>query len=169
MGINRVKKKKKTYKRALKVVSNPIFGNEEHRPSSLQMRFAEIYLRRLDLGDELGRGFEINILENDLKCTSQNWYNWNRDPRFVKWFLALKENFNVTRGLSNVHTATYSHALKESPADRKLFLERFDKMYKPQTAQSVSFVGMRPADNINEDSVKTQSEEFRKRIESKAV
>jgi hypothetical protein len=157
-------------KRGLKVVASPLLGSDEFRPTALQIQFAQIYLRRLaddEMNEENSRGFEISILENDLHKNGQNWYNWKVNAGFMKWFLSLREGFHGTIGLANVHNSIYKHALKDSPADRKLMLERFDRNYKPQTSQSISFVGSRPADNVNEDDMREQSEQFRKRIESK--
>jgi len=155
--------------RALKVVSDPMFGNKEFMPSALQMQFAQIYLKRLDMDMPIGKGLEISILENDLHRNIQNWYQWKKKPGFMKWFLALKENFHNTLGLANVHNATYTHAVKESPQDRKLYLERFDAQYKPQTSQNITFAGLRPIENVNEEDMRQQSERFRKQVESKVI
>ena len=159
--------KKLLRKSSVKIISSPVLGNAEFRPTNLMMRFVELYVKTLEADGEVSPWKVMKELGSD----NMNWQRWSHNPKFMKWFMSCCESYHSNIGLANVHNSIYKHAIKESPQDRKLFVERFDKGYKPQTSQSLTFVGLRPADDIsgkvNEGSVRSQSEQFRKQIESK--
>lgn len=65
---------------------------------------------------------------------SWKWYyeKFTTDPESVAWFNAQREKFFGERVL-NVWDAVYARACGDSTQDAKLFVERFDPKYKPET------------------------------------
>lgn len=137
----------------------------DFHPSPIMVKFAQEYIIRI----EDGRDVSPWLLLEELGTSRQNWYNWQKKEGFTKWFLKMQENFHKTLGLANVHQSIYKHAIKESPPDRKLMLERFDESYKPKVEQQFTFVGTRPDDDIDIEDLKDKSEKFRKAVESHEV
>lgn len=153
---------RKVKKKAIHIQASAILGDKVFTPSAFQLQFTQIYLQVI-AGGQIPR--PTTILK-EMGRNTANFYIWSKNPKFMKWFLACKEEFHASRGLAEVHTATYTHALKESPADRKLYLERFDEKYKPTVKQQISFVGSRPDDDMDEEQIREQS---RKYVESASV
>ena len=72
--------------------------------------------------------------ENPETCRIR-FYRWHRDrPGFSVWWLEQAQK-HFGRVLPQVHGAVFASAIGEdvggSPADRKTYLERFDKQYRP--------------------------------------
>lgn len=141
------------------------FTMSDFKPTPLMLEFAQKYIAEIDDGNDIS---PTKVLEAMGK-SKQNWYYWLKRAGFIKWFLNYQQNFYKTFGLANVHNSIYTHAIKDSPPDRKLYVERFDKEYKPKTEQQIAFVGTRPEDGLTDDEIERQSEEYRKQIESKIV
>lgn len=139
----------------------PLKRNGEFTASAYQVRFMSEYLKQLAEG---GQPNPYEIVKG-LGIAGQNWVNWQKKRGFTDWFLKRRDSFHRQVGLPNVHTKIYVEAMKDSVQDRKLYLERFDKDYKPKTEQSMVFAGSRPID-IDEKSAVEQS---RKYIESQEV
>lgn len=134
------------------------------KPTSLQVCFMQTYLTRLDANNMVG---PTEILTKDLNSRAANWWNWKQNPDFVKWFIETKESFHTSLGIAYVHDAIYRNALRDSPADRKLMLERFDAKYRPRTEGKFMFVGSRPdEDEGQEEEIVEQSRKF---VHSEAV
>lgn len=62
------------------------------------------------------------------------WYyeKFTTDPEAVEWFNAQREKFFGDR-VMQVWDAVYTRAIADSTPDAKLFVERFDTKYKPET------------------------------------
>ena len=79
------------------LATSPLLGSKEFRPNNTQMQFAQIFLKRME-GEMEGDISPWKILRDDMKMSSQNWWRWKQNPKFVAWFLALRENFHNTLG-----------------------------------------------------------------------
>lgn len=68
----------------------------------------------------------------------RTYYDWMENADFRAWWEDRQERFWVQR-LGKVREAMYRAAVAKTPigshADRKLFLERFDKDYAPRSRQ----------------------------------
>lgn len=131
----------------------------EFKPSKTQELFRECYYKELQ-----ATRMPINpyiILKEKVGLNPQNWNSWQKRAGFTDWFLDFKEKYHETIGISDVHEAIYQQAFKENgSADRKLYLERFDKGYKPKSDNTFVFVGSRPQENINEKQIVEQSRKY---------
>ncbi len=96
-----------------------------------------------------------------------NWYNWQKVPHFADWWLHAQAEWHTRIGLAQVHRAMYINATGNSAMDRKLFLERFDADYKPQTRQEHGFdLGAMPPEE-KERSVAASRARAAKFVESR--
>jgi len=95
------------------------------------------------------RGEQANPLSllDALGKAKTNWYGWLKKGGFIEWWNQAVGEFFSGHGLSEVHASVFRNALGNSPADRKLFMERFDKEYKPVSKYEVgAYTGERPPD-----------------------
>lgn len=96
-----------------------------------------------------------------------NWYRWLAEREgFMTWWNAAIAEYHSYLCLPDVYNAIYRRALRLSSADAKLYLERFDKAYKPATAQEHTFPGIEPQDA--EEAVE-RSRERAKEVSSQEV
>lgn len=80
--------------------------------------------------------------------SATNWYRWQEKEGFIEWWTAAQAEYHSRLGLGDVHKAIRRRALGNSPQDAKLYLERFDKEYKPTTAQEHKFPGLEPPEDL---------------------
>lgn len=80
--------------------------------------------------------------------SKQNWYDWEKKEGFSEWWSAAQDEYHSRLGLSDVYKAILRRALGTSPQDAKLYLERFDKKYKPTTVEERMFPGLKPPEEI---------------------
>lgn len=149
--------------RKLKLTFSPLLGDNDFTPTGLQIRFMQIWAKRQESGSPASVG---TVIREDMGHKRSLWQYWKKNPKFMKWFQAINESYHTSTGLCDVHNAIYNNAVKSSPQDRKLYLERFDDKYKPQTSQSVSFVGSRPLDNVPSAAIVDNSRKF---VESHSI
>lgn len=122
-----------------------LVGTQEFKPTGLMIRTLCAYLQALERGEHI---LPYKILKG-LGSSDKNWYNWLRKEGFIQWWDKGVGDYHVSIGLSRVHIAIYRRALGTSPQDAKLYLERFDKDYKPATAKEHSFFpGIAPPADI---------------------
>lgn len=90
----------------------------------------------------------IHQIVGDITYDASLWYKWKKKPGFMEWFDKVCHSTFSTEKLLDVHAAVYRRAMGNSPADAKLFLQRFDKNYVERTQQDqrLSFQGYEPAD-----------------------
>lgn len=154
------------------IISLPsMVATKEFRPTGLMIKAISVYLLALDKDRPLLPREAVIEAEG-----SENiWYIWLKKPLFLKWWNQAIAEYHSHIGLSNVHNALYKSALKTVgafSADRKTFLERFDKDYKPATSQEHSFPGIAPPDETEQavERSRQRAEQFKtKAIESKEV
>lgn len=121
-----------------------LVGIQEFTPSGLMIKVLCAYLQGLSKDSSLS---VLQILDS-LKASKQNWYNWQRKEGFIEWWTQAIQKYHTTTGLSHVYGAVYRRATASSPQDAKMYLERFDKDYKPATAQEHTFPGVVPPEAI---------------------
>ena len=74
------------------------------------------------------------VLRDDVSGNYGQWYNWlSRYPKFDQWWESNLERVGKGTCLQQVHRAIARRACKDSPQDAKMYLERFDKKYKPSS------------------------------------
>jgi hypothetical protein len=97
-----------------------------------------------------GHGYGCTVCD---ACTEagigrQTYYDWFRNEAFVAWWLAEQDRYFALR-LGDVYVALTDAATaktgakdkKYNPAAIKLFLERFDADYAPQSRTDITTVG----------------------------
>ena len=122
-----------------------LVGTVEFQPTGLQIQVLCAYLEALANRERLGTVSPTDILAS-LGRDKSNWYHWIKKPEFMTWWNQAVEEYFSGHGLNEVHQAIFKRAITNSPTDAKMFLERFDKDYKPATAQEHTFPGIRPPD-----------------------
>ena len=134
-----------------------LVATKEFVPTGLMIRTLCAYLQVIE-NDELKSPTKIL---SELKHSTHNWYNWHQLEGFRQWWNKAVSDYHSNTGLTGVYCAIYRRAKKDSSADAKLYLERFDDEYKPTSVRELDvYPGRRPAD-------KTKAvENSRKRIES---
>lgn len=108
-----------------------LVGTQEFTPSGLMVRTLCAYLQAFEKEQPVSA---LQILSS-FGNSKQNWYNWHKKEGFAEWWNKATEDFHANIGLAGVYNAIYRRAKGNSPADAKLYLERFDKEYKPGTKQ----------------------------------
>ena len=74
-----------------------------------------------------------------------NWYKWQKLPGFQQWWYKTIEEELQGGILNKVHANLAKLAMTQRDSSIiKLFLERFDKQYKPTTKQEHGFAGIEP-------------------------
>lgn len=122
-----------------------LVSSKEFEPSGLMIRTLIVFLHCLEEAKETQS--PTDCLKAQGKDKS-NWYKWQAKEGFNLWWTKNIETFHTSTGLSRVHNSLYQAALMPGGAtDRKLYLERFDKDYKPATSQEYTFPGLRPPDD----------------------
>lgn len=142
-----------------------LVSSEEFEPSGLMIRTLSVFLQCLEAKEAQS---PTECLEAQGKDKS-NWYKWRAKPDFVTWWTKAIEEYHTRTGLSHVHNSLYQAALTPGGAtDRKLYLERFDKDYKPTTAKEHSFFpGLEPPEGIQ--GAIERSRERAKQVASEVV
>lgn len=121
-----------------------LIGTKKFTASGLMIKTLCAYLIGLSNSSNLST---LQILE-ELGCSKQNWYNWQRKEGFVEWWIKTIKDYHTTIGLSQVHSAVLRRAVGNSPQDAKTFLERFDPEYKPATTREHTFAGIMPPESV---------------------
>jgi len=155
--------------RRLTIKLPSLVSTQEFQPSGLMIRTLCAFLEALDAKKHISPPQILTALGKH----SSNWYIWLKKPLFTEWWNKAIAEYHSHIGLSNVHNALYKFALKLSnPTDRKTYLERFDKDYKPTTSQEHSFPGIAPPDETGQAIARSRAraEQYaRKTIESKDI
>lgn len=122
-----------------------LVSSEEFEPSGLMIRTLSVFLQCLEAKEVQS---PTDCLEAQGKDKS-NWYKWQAKEGFIKWWTKAIEKYHTRTGLSHVHNSLYQAALAPGGAtDRKLYLERFDKDYKPTTSEEHRFPGLEPPEDV---------------------
>ena len=105
-------------------------GTDTFKPTGLMIRLFLAFIK-----DDEERNPQT-ILRDELDSSYNLWYIWQATkPEFKKWWSDSLESIFTGVKLGQVHKAVLRRACQNSPQDAKLALERFDKQYKPTTAQ----------------------------------
>ncbi|MBA7714061.1 hypothetical protein ES703_123075 [subsurface metagenome] len=128
--------------RRLTIKLPSLVSTKEFQPSGLMIRTLCAFLEALDAKKHISPPQILTALSKH----SSNWYKWLKKDEFINWWTKAIEEYHNRIGLANVHNALYINALGNSPTDRKTYMERFDKNYKPATATEHNFKGIEPAD-----------------------
>ena len=134
-----------------------LLGFGSYKPTALQAKlcYADIH--------QNPEGLSPTRLLTKLGYCRNNWYVWQgRDPAFIEWFDSVVHSALPSDALRNVHRAMYSEALKGTAQDRKLFLQRFDKGYKPKSSSDSThtFKGFIPPDDVGVARSKERQKRF---------
>jgi len=121
-----------------------IVGTQEYEPTGLQIQVLCAYIEAINAKEQAE---PIRLLKAMAKAPT-NWYNWLKKNGFMQWWNQAIEEYFTGHGLSEVHSAIYRRALGNSSQDAKIFLERFDKEYKPTTREERTFPGLEPPEDI---------------------
>ena len=117
-------------KRTKKALPAIVQGTKDFRPTGLQIKWMVAYL------EDEANTHPAKLLE-DLGAERTGWYRWRDSAAFVQWLTVTVQEWLGSVGLANVQKAIYRRAVRDSSADAKLFLERFDSDYKPTTKQEI--------------------------------
>ena len=143
--------------RKLTVKLPSLVGTQEFEPTGLQIQVLCAFLEALNDGQQVEA---ISLLDAMGKAKT-NWYNWLKKEGFIQWWNRAIEQYFSGYGICEVHAAIYRNALGNSAQDRKLYLERFDKDYKPTSKTEIkAHIGRRPPDTlaaIEESEAKTKA------------
>jgi len=120
-----------------------IVGNSDYSPSALQLKILCGYME----GIEKGISASPMMLLKKAGHSKANWYHWLSKTGFMAWWTRSLDEFHLHTGIPEVHKAIFKRARRDSSADAKLYLERFDKDYKPTVRAEIDiFAGRRPED-----------------------
>ena len=164
-------------KRKLSVNLPVILGSTDYQPTGLMIKTLAVYLTALEGGEEVA---EYDALvaasgKQGKRGYTSLWYQWCKKPGFLRWWNEAKAEYHATINLSRVHDTLFRCARKPigtHSADRKTYLERFDKDYKPQHAEEHRFPGIMPPDEIETraERSRARARQFAaKNVESKEV
>lgn len=117
-----------------------LVGTQEFTPTGLMIKTICAYLLAFERDEFV---LPYKILEK-LGASNKNWYNWLKKDGFIKWWNRACGDYHADIGLGRIHVAIYRRALGNSSQDAKLYLERFDKDYKPTTGKEHTFPGLEP-------------------------
>ena len=121
-----------------------LIGTKEFTPTGLMVKMLCAHLQSLELDEPMS---VIQLLKADGHGR-QSWYDWLKKKGFIEWWNKACTDFHTNIGLSKVHLGIYRRAVSSSPQDAKTYLERFDKDYKPTTAEEHRFPGIEPPEDI---------------------
>ena len=123
-----------------------LVATQEFEPTALMIKTVSVYLEGLKSQEESLTPPQVLV---QIGHGRQNWYNWLKRPLFKEWWDKVCTEFYTNTALYNVHGAIYRRAMANSDQAAKMFLERFDKDYKPATAQEHSFPGIAPPEDAD--------------------
>jgi len=142
---------------------------EEFAPTGKMIQALSVYLLAMDKDKSLS-GCQAAI---EAGCSNKLWYKWLKRPHFIDWWNAAVAEYHKSTGLSDIYGDIFKFARRAvNHADRKLYLERFDKDYKPQHAEEHRFPGIMPPDEIETraERSRARARQFAaKNVESKEV
>ena len=139
---------------------------DEFSPSKAMINFAALYVQALAKQPFIK---PLQVVRDTRVIVEGTYYRWLCKPGFQKWLDKVQKEYFETTGLSRVHKAIYDNALSNSQADRKLFVERFDQDYKPQTGQEHTFKGYAPPEEQNYQAALERSKDRFKLVQSKQL
>ncbi len=93
-----------------------------------------------------GLDYECTVVDGCAACDvgRRTFYDWFGKPEFAQWWNEQGERWAALQ-MGRVHGAMVRSAtgtdVGGTPADRKMFLERFDKGYAPRQRQELSTDG----------------------------
>lgn len=126
----------------LVVVLPVLVASESFQPTIRMAKFAIAMCQAFNSGLDVS----YPALCKAVKIDQTLYYKWKQVPGFIQWLQAVQNSFLKSEGLPRVYNAVLKRACGNSPQDAKMFLERFDKDYKPVTGQEHTVTGMRPPD-----------------------
>ena len=117
-----------------------LLGLGDFKPTVFQAQAVYLFLSQTE-------AIPIHRIVGQITYDASLWYKWKKKPGFMEWFDKVCHSTFSKEKLLDVHAAVYRRALGNSPADAKLFLQRFDPAYteRSQHDQRVSFAGYEPA------------------------
>jgi hypothetical protein len=152
-------RKKPRAKKLLTIIPT-LVQDGDFKPTALMIQFMVTYLQVLTKDPHIT---PYECIKHSRLCSVQSLYDWQKKPGFEAWLNKCHTEYFSTTGLTKVHKRVYETALDNSSADRKLYLERFDPGYKPQSGQTLSLTGYVPPETPL--IAQNDSESMRKRLE----
>jgi hypothetical protein len=155
-------------KRQLNVSVPALIDTKEFHPTCTMQKVLWAHLKEIS-------NPECDKVTNPAKILAKmghdrsNWYKWQKQTGFWEWWnKAIEEE--LEGGILN---RVYANLAKLAMTQRdssviKLFLERFDKKYKPATRQEYDFAGYPPPEK-DVQAATERSEARRKHIDSQQV
>lgn len=131
-----------------------LIGMQEFTPTGLMIKMLCAHLQSLELNEPMS---VIQLLKADGHGR-QSWYDWLKKEGFIEWWNKACTDFHTNIGLSKVYMGIYRRAVSNSPQDAKTYLERFDKGYKPTTAQEHKFPGLEPPKDLPRAAIERSRE-----------
>lgn len=125
-----------------------LVGTQEFAPTAIMIQTLCAYLEAVKQQDNSSEPPSATDILVSLGHARQNWYMWKKRPLFMDWWDKACNKFYQSSGLNDVYSAIYRNAVTNSQADRKLYLERFDKQYKPASSQEHTFPGVAPPEQV---------------------
>lgn len=150
--------------RKLTIKLPSLVGTQEYEPTGLQIQVLCAYIEAINAEEQAE---PIRLLKAMGKAPT-NWYNWLKKKGFIEWWNKAIQEYFTGHGLSEVHSAIYRRALGNSSQDAKIYLERFDKEYKPTTKEEHSFPGLRPPEDA-QAAIERSKERTKKLVASEVV
>lgn len=117
-----------------------LIGTQEFTPTGLMIKVLCVYLQALEKQEDKSA---LQILSS-LGSSKQNYYNWLKKEGYTEWWDKAVADFHSNIGLAGVYNAIYRRAKGNSPTDAKLYLERFDKDYRPATVREHKIEPLKP-------------------------
>ena len=116
-----------------------LLGLGGFKPTVFQAQAVYLFLSQTD-------NQPIHRIVGEITYDASLWYKWKKRAGFMEWFDKVCHSTFSSDKLLDVHAAVYRRAMGNSPADAKLFLQRFDKNYteRSQSDQRHSFQGYDP-------------------------
>jgi hypothetical protein len=145
-----------------------IEGTAGFQPTNLMQRVLVRHLRSLDDPD-VEKTKSPPVVLKTMGHDRTTWYKWLRMSGFKAWWdKAMDEQLGGgTLRCVHAHLAKLAQTQRDSSII-KLYLERFDKSYKPTTAQEHSLhTGQRPPDQDVQAAIARSRARLAKHVDSK--
>ena len=119
-----------------------VAGYKGFSPTALQIQVLCKVLQLNAINDDT----KPYLILEEMGKSNSNWYEWVKRADFCEWWHAAHVEYHSKTGLAGMYNAVQRRGLANSSQDAKLYLERFDKQYKPQTTTENTFKGFAPPD-----------------------
>ena len=116
-----------------------LLGFGDYQPTALQVKLVYAYLHHNP------EQLSPTRLLTKLGHSRTIWYHWRKTPGFLKWFNEVIDS-GFSDKLPQLYSALFARAVHHDTAAAKLYIERYDEDYKPQskTDNKHEFAGFLP-------------------------